>query len=410
MSELINNREHRQKMLKEMIRKLHAGANVESVKEQFKQLLEHVGATEISEMEQKLIEEGMPAEEIKKLCDVHTAVFKDSLDAQSPAQLPPGHPIHSFKQENSVLTTLIKDIENTVNSASKAATGTDISELLENWRDAHRKLLSIEKHFSRKENILFPYLEKNGITGPPKVMWALHDEIRVALKKITGIIDSTAPLADKRLTQEIGDLVIPTLNTIKELFYKEENIMFPMCLETFSPDEWQEIHDQSAEIGYSLIEQPQPWTAAGRAVSATEPSTDQGQLRLDTGILSSEQLNQMLKILPLDITFVDKDDVVRYYSAGRERIFPRTPAIIGRKVQFCHPPDSVHVVEKIVEDFKHKRRESADFWIQTQGIFAYIRYFPVHNEQGEYMGVVEITQDVSHIRSLQGEKRILDEE
>jgi uncharacterized protein len=409
MSELINNREYRQKMLKEMILELHAGHSVESVKERFRQLLEHVGATEISEMEQSLIAEGMPAEEIKRLCDVHTAVFKDSLDAPAPSDVAPGHPVHTFKAENQALTALITQIEELLNAISQVNTGADISNMLSAWQEQHQKLLTIEKHFSRKENILFPYLEKNGITGPPTVMWALHDDIRAELKKISSLLSEAEPLADKRLVQAVADTVIPTLNTIKELFYKEENIMFPMCLETFCPDEWQEIHDQGDEIGYALVEPARGWSAAGSAAPQKQAAGG-GQIKLDTGILTPQQLNQMLKTLPLDITFVDKDDVVKYFSHGKERIFPRTPAIIGRKVQFCHPPDSVHVVEKIVDDFKNNRRESADFWIQMKGMFVYIRYFPVRSDDGEYLGVVEVTQNINAIRQLDGEKRILDEE
>lgn len=408
MSELINNREHRQIMLKEMIMDLHSGQSVDSVKERFKELLEHVGATEISAMEQMLIEEGMPAEEIKRLCDVHTAVFKDSLDVQEPAGVPQGHPIHTFKEENNALSEVITTIESIASEISTATTGTDIAPLLQRWRDEHATLITLEKHFSRKENIIFPYLEKNGITGPPKVMWALHDDIRRDLKKITTLLQDKDTLADKRLTREITDLVMPTLNTIKELFYKEENILFPMCLETLTPDEWEEIYHQSEDIGYSLIT-PKSWTADAERNTADVNQTA-GFIKLDTGVFTLEQLNSMLKTLPFDITFVDKDDIVRFFSAGKERIFPRTPAIIGRNVGNCHPPDSVHVVKKIVDDFKNNRREHADFWIQMNGMFVYIRYFPVRNENGEYLGVLEVTQNINHIRTLEGENRILDEQ
>lgn len=408
MSELINNREYRQEMLKEMIHDLHAGKSVEDVKERFRDLLDNVGATEISAMEQALIEEGMPAEEIKRLCDVHTAVFRDTLDEQKAPEILPGHPVDTFKRENAALRDVIAQTEKTVSGIVTVGTGEDITADLASWRKQHEKLLTLEKHFSRKENILFPYLEKNGITGPPTVMWSLHDDIRKDLKKISSLLNETDRLADKRITREITDLVFPTLNTIKELFYKEENILFPMCMETLSPDEWQEIYDQSDDIGYALIEPGRDWSAAGTKTRKGNVS-DTGMLTLDTGVLSLKQLNSMLKTIPVDMTFVDKDDVVRYFSSGKERIFARTPAIIGRKVQFCHPPDSVHVVEQIVDDFKNNRREIADFWLQKNGMFVYIRYFPVRDENGNYLGVLEVTQNVNHIRALKGEKRILDD-
>ncbi len=404
MSEVINNREHRQEQLKQMILDLHAGRQVDEVKQQFKELLDNVGATEISEMEQKLIEEGMPADEIKRLCDVHTAVFKDSLAV--PESVPEGHPVHNFKEENKALGNVISKVEDITKKIMNSQPGDSIKSLLTEWQEMHTQLLEVEKHYRRKENILFPYLEKNGITGPPAVMWSLHDDIRRDLKKISKLLNETDNLADKFLTRQIVDMVLPTLNSMKELFYKEENILFPMCLETLSPDEWQEISRQSAEIGYTLIEPAGQLPATGGKQQLRQEGW--GVLNLDTGTLSPEQMNSVLKHLPFDITFVDKDNVVRYYSAGKERIFPRTPAVIGRKVQFCHPPDSVHVVEQIVADFKSGHRDHADFWIQMQGKFVYIRYFPVRDEQGEYLGVLEVTQDVGDIRKLEGEKRILD--
>jgi DUF438 domain-containing protein len=410
MTELLNNREYRQKLLKQIIKDLHAGHSVEDVKERFQELLEHVGATEISQMEQKLIEEGMPVEEIQRLCDVHTAVFRDTLDAQTPPGTEDGHPVQTFKEENKALAAVIAKIEKITEQIRAAATGEDISALLDRWRRLQGALLTIEKHFSRKENILFPYLEKHGITGPPSVMWGLHDEIRANLKEINALLERTGHLADKRLTQAIADLVLPTLHSISELFYKEENILFPMSLETLSPDEWQEIFAQSHEVGYALVTAPEKWQAAPRDATPA-PTTNQSDfIKLDTGVLNLEQLNSLLKTLPFDLTFVDKDDIVRYYSAGKERIFTRTPAVIGRKVQFCHPPDSVHVVSKIVEDFKQNKRASADFWLQMQDRFVYIRYLPVHNDNGEFLGVLEITQDIKEIQQLRGEKRILSEE
>lgn len=407
MSELINNREYRQKMLKEMIHDLHAGHTVAEVKGRFKELLEHVGATEISALEQKLIEEGMPVAEIQRLCDVHTAVFQESLDRQEPVVTEPGHPLHTLREENKALSAIISEIENIIQSITAKTPKENLASLLKKWRSKHDELLKIEKHFSRKENILFPYLEKNGITGPPSVMWGLHDEIRRNLKKITTLLNNS--LTGERLAEEIKELVLPTLQEIKELFYKEENILFPMCLETLTPDEWQEIYEQSDEIGYALVEPVKNWRAVPRVDSPAPTTNHADYIQLDTGVLSLEQLNNLLRTLPFDLTFVDQDNIVRYYSAGTERIFERTPAVIGRKVQLCHPPDSVHIVEQIVDDFKNDRRKSADFWLQMQEKFVYIRYLPVRNAAGKYLGVLEITQDVKDIRQLQGEKRILDE-
>lgn len=411
MSEIINNREYRQKLLKEIILDLHAGKDVEEVKERFRELIKDVGPTEISELEQKLIEEGMPEEEIKRLCDVHVAVFKESLDQQKRGEETPGHPVHTFKKENKELKKVLEELKSILEKITKKEIGTDISRLVEKWRSKHKQLSEIEKHYSRKENILFPYLEKNGITGPPSVMWSIHDEIRAELKKVGQILEENPKQADKSLARKIVDIAIPVLNSIDEMVYKEENILFPMCLETFSDDEWGEIFTQSDEIGYTLIKPDKKWQpGTGKTKKVDTGNTPQGYLKLDTGIMSLQEINLMLKTIPVDITFVDKNGVVKYFSHGEERIFERTPAIIGRKVQNCHPPNSVHVVNKIVEDFKNNMRDKADFWINFNGMYVYIQYFAVRDEKGEYMGTVEVTQNIKPLRELEGEKRILDED
>ncbi len=282
-------------------------------------------------------------------------------------------------------------------------------------------MLEIENHYSRKENILFPYLEKHGITGPTTVMWGIHDDIREQLKKISEFLDYAEEVPKDEAAARIDKLVIPALTAITDMIYKEQKILFPMSLETLTEAEWQEIYNQSDEIGYTLIRPGREW-AAGMAKEAVQagagvkdkPSEgtlnlDTGSLNLDTGSLTPREVNLILNHLPVDITFVDKNNVVRYFSQGQHRIFTRTPAVIGRKVESCHPPESVHVVKKIVEDFKAGRRNSAEFWITMNGAFIYIKYLALRDEKGEYAGVLEVTQDITEIRKLSGEKRLLDE-
>ncbi|HHX50904.1 MAG TPA: DUF438 domain-containing protein [Clostridia bacterium] len=402
MSEVINNRQHKQKILKELIMELHQGKSVEEVKERFASLIEGVSPAEISAMEQSLIAGGLPVEEVQRLCDVHASVFKGSLDEYHRAAAPEftsGHPVHTFKMENRQIEKLIEEKIFPVIQSGKKLPNEETRELLS---QGFQQLWEIDKHYSRKENLLFPYLEKHGITAPPKVMWGVDDEIRALIKQVMNPAKEV-PLETLMATAE------EAVHRVKEMIYKEENIMFPMALDTLTGDEWDRIIQESDDIGYCLY---QPEIAEQKVSSqiVTEPEVVSSDvIRLETGVLDLEQLTGILNHLPLDITFIDKDNIVRYFSQGKERIFARTKAIIGRKVENCHPPGSVHIVEKLVADFKSGAKDNEDFWIWLGDTYAYIRYFAVRDEDGEYLGTLEVTQNITSIQKIEGEKRLITE-
>lgn len=410
MSELINNNEKRRKELKEIIQKLHDGHDFDQVQAEFTAKFGSVTAAEITALEQELIKEGMDPREIQRLCDVHAAVFKGSIEEiHNPVDLTdlPGHPVQVMKQENAVLenlysgslaTHLINFSENPDQKA-KALLQTDLE-----------LALQIDRHYSRKENLIFPYLEKHGITAPPKVMWGVDDEIRFlfkdARKKLTAWPDEDA--------SEIVKTINEAVSRAREMIYKEEHILFPMALENFSEAEWRQIAADSPDIGYCLITDVPGWPgAAGSSEQDVFPGAEAlagqtGLINLPTGNFNVSELAALLNTLPLDITFVDKDDTVRYFSQGKERIFDRARSVIGRKVVNCHPPASVHIVERIVSDFKSGIRENADFWIRMGPRYVLIRYFAVRDSSGEYLGTLEVTQDIAPIQAIEGEKRLLD--
>ena len=406
MSELINNREHRQETLKGIIRDLHAGVSVDDIKGRFSELLDQVGASEIAEIEQALINEGLPVEEVQKLCDVHVAVFKESLDKQMAqaigSEKEESDPLQDLKDSNIKISDLITTIRGLLDKISEADAGSDIKSLLTAWEVNHERLLAVDQHYSKKENILFPYLERYGISGPPSVMWATHDEIRAALKDVTAVINNfiEAGLASPQLAVEIGNIVLPALNSVSEMVYKEENILFPLCKDTFTEDEWKEIEAQ--------FKDPMAAVYKKKGEEGSEAVANTGAIELDVGVLTPEQINLILKHLPIDMTFVDEKDEVAYFSLGPERIFERARAVIGRKVQFCHPPASMGVVEQILDDFRSGRRDSADFWINMKDMVVYIRYFAVRDETGKYRGTLEVSQNITDIQKITGEKRILD--
>ncbi|NLC76636.1 MAG: DUF438 domain-containing protein [Clostridia bacterium] len=401
MSELINNREHRQKLMKEVIMELHQGKSVEEVKERFASVIEGVSPEEISAMEQSLIEEGLPVEEVQRLCDVHAAVFKGSLadyhQNAAPRQAPPGHPVHTFQQENKAVEKLIAEYITPLIEAAKTTPSVEYKNRL---AQAFDQLWELDKHYSRKENLLFPYLEKHGITAPPKVMWGVDDEIRDLIKKVK----SPSPEATLETMIAVAE---EALHRIKEMIYKEENILFPMALDTLTGDEWNIILQESNEIGYCLYQPEIRFEDVSQETTRKAEVVSADTVQLETGTLNVKVLEAILNRLPVDITFVDKDDIVRYFSQSKDRIFHRTKAILGRKVENCHPPASVHIVRKLEDDFKSGAKDSEDFWLKLGDTFVYIRYFAVRDENGEYLGTLEVTQNISPIQELKGEKRLL---
>ena len=410
MSELIDNRrnqmsdDERQDKLKEVIQELHAGKTVAEVKAKFADVIAGVSPVEISRLEVQLVKDGLPIEEIQNLCDVHAEVFKGSLEEYHHPEEVPGHPVYTMKQENEALRALMKvGLRGDLDVFKADPSDENRFKLLESVN----LFYDIDKHYSRKENLIFPFLEAAGVTAPPKVMWGVDDEIRQKIKD-----------AKKSLVEFSGDVksVEEKLNAAivqaGEMIFKEESILFPMCLETLSEDEWIKVYEGSDEIGYTLIPPQKEWELKRVNVVKKEQDkgiTESGFIRFDTGVLSAKELNLMLNHMPVDFTFVDKDNVVKYFSNGKERIFARTKAIIGRTVENCHPPKSAHIVEKLVEDLKSGKKDSESFWIQMGDRFVVISYYAVRDENGEFMGTLEFSQDIAPLKALEGEKRLMSE-
>jgi DUF438 domain-containing protein len=390
----------REDILKGIIRDLHKGERMEKLKLRFQKLIQDVSPSEIANMEQNLIDEGMPESEVKRLCEVHVAVFKEALEQQKIPDAPPGHPVHTFMKENRASEEIMDQIEALVskmgsppNEKIYKGCQKDLGELID-------RLSKINIHYLRKENQLFPLLEAHDISGPSQVMWAIHDDIRALVKTAQRSITRAA-------AQEAVSTIKDLTATIREMTYKEDNILYPMSLNTLTDSDWVKVKDGETEIGFAWIEPEQGWVLPETTEKVRVSETE--RFNLDTGSLSKDLINLMLVNLPVDLTLVDEDDRVAYYSKGKERIFPRSPGIIGRKVQRCHPPDSVHAVEKILEAFKNGKRDSAEFWIQLGGKFILIKYFALRDGNGYYKGCLEVSQDVTNIRQLEGEKRLLDD-
>jgi len=399
MSEQINNRQYRQNVIKELIRELHEGKTVDEVKHKFEQAFAGVSATEISEAEQALINEGLPVEEVQRLCDVHAAVFKGSIEeihASIDVSEIPGHPANVLKVENMYIDVLIdsKLMPVLVNKSDP--------NFRKNLDEALKELYQVDIHYAKKENLLFPYLEKYGVTAPPQVMWGVDDEIRDEIKDLRREIQS-----DKSDVEDIVERGMELAEKIKDMIFKEENILLPMLVDMLTEDEWKQINEDSSEYG-NLVDNIPEWNPTGerkKVLKAEESEPD--SVTLSTGVLKKNELEALLNTLPFDITFVDKDGLVKYFSQSAERIFARTTTVLGRHVTNCHPPTSVHVVTQIVEDLESGKKDHEDFWIRMGDKYVFIRYFAVRDNDNNFLGVLEVTQNIAPIQEITGEKRLM---
>lgn len=406
MSDRIDKDLHdKEKILKKIIKELHKGVPVEQLQETFAELIQRTSPEEIAAMENALIQEGFPVEDIQRLCDVHAKVFEASLEKVGKPSKIPGHPVYSFIEENKEAAKILDELKKVAKKFKKnRASDEDASQ----FKRIFSTLREIEKHFARKENQLFPALEAKGFTGPTKVMWGKHDEIRDSLKNIQSMLDSEK-------WEELYKALKDAASKISKMIFLEEKILYPTSMKKLNDTEWAQIKRGDSEIGYAWVKPSNLWDAnlaeaqsfqAAPEIKAYEPEAN--SIRLSEGSLTREQIDLMLRNLPVDVTFVDENDKVCFYSAQKERVFPRSPGIIGRAVQNCHPPKSINIVNDIIKAFREKKKDSADFWIQMNEKFIYIRYFPVYNDKGEYKGVIEVTQDISEIKKLKGQKRLLD--
>ncbi len=312
------------------------------------------------------------------------------------ATLPDGHPVQVYFQENDLIYQILKELS-TVNPV----------EDFQKYINIFNQLATIEKRFARKENQLFPFLEKKGWVGPSQGMWSFHDNLREQIRLIQYYIKTKNP---EKIAVNMAFLV----NGIYRLIQIEETVLFPNALEILEENDWIAMRSGEEEIGWMLSNPPAPFPA----VEYIHPSEDTSPRELtfslentshyDEGYMTVEQVNLLFKTMPLDLTYVDENDKVIFYNRGEERVFPRSDGIIGREVKFCHPPKSVGTVLKILDEFRKGTQNESSFWINYKERLIYIRYFAVRDANKNYKGVIEMSQDITDIKKIEGEKRLLD--
>jgi len=409
MTEIINNRQQRIEIMKSLVRQLHDGSGEEKIRKQLETMLDEADYSDVFVMEVQLIEEGIPEESILELCDTHTRVLSSHLDLQETPQTNPGHPVHTFVEENKELTKLTQRIRLLIKKVDQLKDDQDALPLMQDIQSLLNELMDVDKHYRRKENLLFPYFEKNDVPGPPAVMWGKHDETRTLLKgTILGLQQTDQILAAEARAYNLF-AVSTALESVEDMIYKEEKIILPTALDLLTEEDWYLIYLESPEIGYCLYVPEFDWMPEGVDLSDLAPSAPKSdRVQMPTGSFQLEELIRTFSALPFDLTFVDKDDTVRYFSPGKNRVFERSRTILGRKVQYCHPPKSVHIVNQILADFRSGDQDQARFWIQMGPRLVYIVYYALRGEDGSYQGTLEVTQDATGIHELDGERRLLE--
>ncbi len=386
----------------DVIRALHAGLDVEQAKERILREVGPLSSAEITGIEQSLIDEGVDPEEIKAFCNVHALLFESALAQNIASSDSASHPLSILRRENEEIRRILKDVK----AAVEGGNGT---QALAKVRAALQELKGVEQHYALKENAIFPFLEKHGFSGPSQVMWAKDNDVRSLLR------EAEAGLASGKSAGGLSEANRSALNRLMEevegMIFKEENILFPTAQEKLQPEEWVRVLESFRQIGLawgavSTVEAPLDALSQVRQEAA---EASPGMVDLGTGKLSQEQLVAILNTLPVDVSFVDAQDKVRYFNQSGERIFPRSSSVIGRSVQNCHPPQSVHKVNAILDAFRRNERQSAEFWINLGGRFVSIRYFAVRGDAGRYLGCLEVCQDLTGLRALEGERRLLDD-
>ena len=386
----------RVEQLKSFLKRLGTGEELGAVREDFVSQFAHVEASEIMKAEQGLMREGTPLAEVQQLCDLHSALFHGStiheqmdaehakveavLEAQEKSQSvvtlveTVGHPLNRLTEENKALEALIEATK--VKVASKTATVDDVNEVRQ-----------VSIHYAKKGDLLYPHLKvAYDISGPSLVMWTVDGDIRDGFGRL-----ARAKSIDDAWYEEFDGL----LTRAQEMIYKEQNILFPICAENFSTEEWYQIYKDTEQYEEIFGVERVAWAEAESALAAKAAPTsgDSNTIALIGGSLTLEQLDAMLNTMPMEITFVDHVDINRYFNDG-EKVFKRPTTAIGRDVFSCHPPKVEPIVRGIIESFRNGERDNVAVWLEKVGRPFYVNYMAVRDQNNNYLGTLELVQDM----------------
>ena len=383
--------EERQEILKDLMLRLHAGEDKEVIQREFNATFDEITPYEIQLMERNLMSEGITFAEIMSLCNVHANLMGSKVNTETTVAdfEQPGHPVHVMKMENLAIRGALDRVER----------------LLKNYLDTKDETIKkglyrqisllgqFDNHYQRKEYAMFPIMEKKGITAPPKVMWGVDDQIRELYKDFKKALENE----QKNVLEEFEVV----RDELLEMIQKEENILIPMVEQVFHVDDWEAIANQSPEYGYCIVKPEKEWAVKKdfAPVKTKARVEEEGDIPLSTGSLSLKQLNLILNLLPMELSFVDHNNIVKYYNEGNgeEKIFKRTPSAIGRNVILCHPPKVHETVQTIFEQLKSKQKEKEEMWFKKDGMMVHVTYHAVWDEEDNYVGCLEYVQNIQSL-------------
>lgn len=398
-----------EKIISIKLKYLKGSISLEAAKKEMKASFEKVTAQEFAICEQYLQQYGISDDELAERMEEILEIF-DGILVSNKLELPAGHPIRTYLEEVEAIRRVLGKMRNMLQKKF----------IKNQWAELYDKLEEINIHFSRKQNQLFPALENKGFDKPSKVMWTLENNIRDIIKKAKRFLE-----ADQ--DKEFLELQTEVIEMVEDMMIKEEEILYPTSMDLLSDEDFIAMRKGDDEIGYCLIPLPLPYGHVGikenNASSNNEllkdlahvlqkhgmltTSSRHEALDVSQGKLTLEQINLIFKHLQVDLSYVDENEIVKFYSDTKHRVFPRSTGVIGRKVQNCHPKESVATVEEIIRAFREGEQDEAEFWLEIGGRFIYIIYNAVRDEAGNFRGVLEMMQDVTRIRSLEGSQRLL---
>ncbi|MFP4016846.1 MAG: PAS domain-containing protein, partial [Halanaerobiales bacterium] len=364
--------------------------SLETAKKKMQESFDRVSADEFALCEQYLERYGITDDELEEKMDDILEIFDGVLEKNN-LDLPTGHPIRTYLDEVAAIRGILRQMKDMLQKKF----------IKNQWAELYDKLSEINIHFARKQNQLFSALEKKGFDKPSKIMWTLDNNIRDIIKKARDYLDKDQDARFLEMQNEVIDMV-------EDMMVKEEEILYPTTIDLLSEEDFLEMRKGDDEIGYCLIQSPPPYESKFSKTEFSGAETSENEvLDVSEGKLTLEQINLIFRHLQVDLSYVDENEIVKFYSDTQHRIFPRSAGVIGREVQNCHPRESVDTVEEIIRAFREGEHDQAEFWLEMNGKFIYIIYNAVRDEEGNFRGVLEMMQDVTHIRALEGSQRLL---